>query len=267
MLYSRNGNPRGPSRYHRLRLKGKEIRDFFKSLLRRICTERGYERLRRAALNALSRFGWSNSRGRMDRRIAALFGNRRGGVFIEAGAADGLDQSNTLYLERKLGWTGLLVEPGRDQFEHCRRVRGRSIVERCVLGPFAESGKTMTVLEKRLTSIVRESRDKSLVDFDRHVRDISADGAVAEETVPCIALGELLERHGMDDIDIFSLDVEGAEIFVLEGLDFDRLHISYLLVETHDFPRLEAWLAGRFTFVEQWSDGDYLFHNARESRI
>ena len=235
-------------------------------MLRWICTERAYERLRRGLLNALSWLGYSNSQGRMDRRIAALFENRRGGVFIEAGAADGLDQSNTLYLERKLGWTGLLVEPGRDQFEHCRRVRPRSVVERCVLGPFAESGQTMTVLERRLTSIVRESREASLVDFDRHVRDISAQGAVGEERVPCIALGALLQRHGMARIDIFSLDVEGAEIFVLEGLDFDRVHISYLLVETHDFARLETWLGGRFSFVEQWGDGDYLFRNAAESR-
>lgn len=217
-------------------------------------------------MNAFSRFGYSNSRGRMDRRIAALFGNRRGGVFVEAGAADGLDQSNTLYLERRLGWTGLLVEPGRDQFEHCRRVRRRSIVERCVLGPFARSGESMTVLENRLTSIVRESREASLVDFDRHVRDISADGAVGEETVPCKALGDLLDRHGIRHVDIFSLDVEGAEIFVLEGLDLDRTHISYLLIETHDLPRLKAWLTGRFDLVAAWSESDYLFRNATERR-
>jgi len=202
----------------------------------------------------------------MDRRIAALFGNRRGGVFIEAGAADGLDQSNTLYLERRLGWSGLLVEPGLDQFESCRRVRRRSIVERCVLGPFARSGETMTVLENRLTSIVRESRDASLVDFDRHVQDISADGPVGTESVPCKALGELLDRHGIRDVDIFSLDVEGAEIFVLEGLDLDRVHIEYLLVETHDLQRLKARLAGRFDFVAAWSEGDYLFRNATGPR-
>ena len=235
-------------------------------MLRRCLAEHGYERLRRWALNALSRFGYSNSRGRMDRRIAALFNNKRSGVFIEAGAADGLDQSNTLYLERKLGWTGLLVEPGRDQFDYCRRVRPHAIVERCVLGPYARSGETMTVLENRLTSIVRESREMSLGDFDRHVQAISARGAVGEETVPCAALGELLDRHGIRHVDIFSLDVEGAEIFVLEGLDLDRVHISYLLVETRDFPRLEAWLAGRFVFAERWSDGDYLFRNATESR-
>ena len=40
-----------------------------------------------------------------------LFGKQRGGFFIEAGADDGELLSNTLYLEFKRGWTGLLVEP------------------------------------------------------------------------------------------------------------------------------------------------------------
>jgi hypothetical protein len=34
---------------------------------------------------------------------------KRGGVFVEAGAYDGETFSNTLYLEKRLGWTGLLV--------------------------------------------------------------------------------------------------------------------------------------------------------------
>ena len=34
------------------------------------------------------------------------------GVFVEAGAVDGVTNSNTLFFERYLGWSGLLVEPG-----------------------------------------------------------------------------------------------------------------------------------------------------------
>lgn len=34
------------------------------------------------------------------------------GFFIESGANDGEYHSNTLYMERYLNWTGLLVEPG-----------------------------------------------------------------------------------------------------------------------------------------------------------
>ena len=39
------------------------------------------------------------------------FNNKKNGVFFEAGAFNGEYLSNTLYLEAKLNWTGLLVEP------------------------------------------------------------------------------------------------------------------------------------------------------------
>ncbi len=45
-----------------------------------------------------------------------LFGRSSGGFFIEAGAHNGHDISNTLYLEKTLGWTGILVEPNPDTF-------------------------------------------------------------------------------------------------------------------------------------------------------
>ena len=45
-----------------------------------------------------------------------IFGRSRKGFFIEAGAYDGADISNTFYFEKVLGWTGILVEPNPDAF-------------------------------------------------------------------------------------------------------------------------------------------------------
>ncbi|XP_037800720.1 uncharacterized protein LOC119595678 [Penaeus monodon] len=39
------------------------------------------------------------------------------GFFLEAGALDGEDKSNTLYFERERSWTGLLVEPDPSLYE------------------------------------------------------------------------------------------------------------------------------------------------------
>ena len=43
----------------------------------------------------------------------------RNGFFVEAGAYDGVDQSNTYYLEKEKGWNGILIEP---IFENARRL-------------------------------------------------------------------------------------------------------------------------------------------------
>ena len=60
------------------------------------------------------------------RHLVDLFGRQRKGFFIEAGAYDGEMISNTLYLEKKMGWTGLLVEPNPDAFAELVNKRRRA---------------------------------------------------------------------------------------------------------------------------------------------
>ncbi len=52
--------------------------------------------------------------------------NRPGGKFVEIGARDGGKESFSLYLERALGWEGLLIEPWPHLFHKCRKKRTRS---------------------------------------------------------------------------------------------------------------------------------------------
>src|SRR5680860_384457 len=54
------------------------------------------------------------------------------GVFVEAGANDGIWQSNTYLLERR-GWRGVLIEPIPELFDRCRRNRPQSQVYNCAL--------------------------------------------------------------------------------------------------------------------------------------
>ncbi len=61
------------------------------------------------------------------------FLRKRDGFFIEAGANDGLKQSNTLYFERHYGWRGLLVEPVPEFAARCRVNRPGCVVEECAL--------------------------------------------------------------------------------------------------------------------------------------
>ncbi len=64
-----------------------------------------------------------------------FFKSKRNGVFIELGATDGVHNSNTLYYERELGWTGLLIEPIPWCFEEgkLRKNRPNSICEQVAI--------------------------------------------------------------------------------------------------------------------------------------
>lgn len=61
-------------------------------------------------------------------------------------------------------------------------------------------------------------------------------------------------------IDLLSLDVEGGEIEVLNGLDFDRYSFGTLVIESRSIQRLEKLLNSKgYRLVKKISDRDYLF--------
>ena len=68
----------------------------------------------------------------IDRELDRII-DRDCGYFVEAGGHDGYTQSNTYYLERFRGWTGVLVEPMRELADEARRNRPRARVFECAL--------------------------------------------------------------------------------------------------------------------------------------
>ena len=61
-------------------------------------------------------------------------------------------------------------------------------------------------------------------------------------------------------IDFLSLDVEGAELDVLKGIDFDKFKFKYMIIECRDIDRLESFLINhRYRLVEKITHHDYLF--------
>src|SRR4051794_30160124 len=96
----------------------------------------GIRRFRRIRRDVYERLGIERlsmpALGDLDRKLQRYL-PERGGTFVEAGANDGYRQSNTYYLERFKGWTGVLVEPVPALYEQCRKDRPRSQVFNCAL--------------------------------------------------------------------------------------------------------------------------------------
>jgi FkbM family methyltransferase len=170
-----------------------------------------------------------------------------GGVFIECGANDGYEQSNTYYLEKFRNWKGLLIEAIPDLFKSCKSVRPNAISLNCALGE-TDNG-TLTIRSENLISTIIQAADRS----DSHRKYIQ----IASRT-----LSSVLDELGFTRIDFFSLDVEGFELSVLKGLNSDRHHIRYILVETSNMEAVAAVLGDNYKLVDQFSHHDYLFERA-----
>ncbi len=169
----------------------------------------------------------------MDRKLEAHLPER--GFFVEAGAADGVRESNTYFLERIRGWEGVLVEPIPSLAGACAKERRRSRVIQAALVSEAHGGPTVTVLDGDLMSLVRGSLGDGAEETRRleaAKRWHGANGRPVE--VPARTLSSILDEVGVERIDFLSLDVEGYELEALRGLDLARHRPAFILVESLD---------------------------------
>lgn len=175
----------------------------------------------------------------------------RQGFFVEAGANDGISQSNTYYLEKRLGWTGLLIEPVPQLAFLARRFRANPVVEVALGGPEIE-GQTITLTFDDLTSGIYND-----------TRRLRWNGWFGPNPTTVIATGRtlssVLTAAGSPHVDLLSLDVENQELAVLRGLDLRRHAPSFILIETTKQETVRRALASHYDLRAQFSEGDHLF--------
>ena len=53
------------------------------------------------------------------------------------------------------------------------------------------------------------------------------------QEVDCITIGGLMDEHGIENIDLLKMDIEGAEYDVLDGMLASDIRPKQLLVEFH----------------------------------
>jgi FkbM family methyltransferase len=183
-----------------------------------------------------------------------------GGTFIEAGANDGIRQSNSLYFEMKRGWRGVLVEAIPALYEQCRRHRPRAKVVWAALGAPEQVPGTARLRYAGLMSVVKGEM-KSADEEDAHILAGCETQKLDtyEVDVPYATLSSVLDQCGISKVDLLSLDVEGMESRVLEGLDFERHAPAYILVEARYRGDIEKALGDRYEVIDVLSHHDILY--------
>lgn len=211
-------------------------------------------------------------------RLAELFGSERycwpainnldrlvveelpaDGTFLEVGANDGYAQSNTYYLERRMGWRGILVEPLPGLARQARKTRPNSFVYNYACVEPEKAGNPMTVVDLDLMSVSlgQQGESKEAARISRaHVK------RGRQVSVSTTTISELIGRSGLRDLTFMSVDVEGAEVGLLKGLDFGRHCPQFLLVETKEFDEVQTLVDPWMRFRKSLSHHDYLFERA-----
>jgi FkbM family methyltransferase len=154
--------------------------------------------------------------------IRDFFRDRQGGFFVDVGANDYKRFSNTYYLEKHLGWSGIAIDPQPEFEPGYLRYRPKTrFFPLCVSDKSNESAKLYVLQGNPLVTSARE-------DFTRLFGE-----NVVEMSAPTVALNDLLDRLTVLRMDLLSVDVELAEPQVLAGFDVERFRPALVCIEAH----------------------------------
>jgi FkbM family methyltransferase len=139
--------------------------------------------------------------------------------FVEAGAHDGVGDSQTLHLERA-GWDGLCIEPS-SYFQGLQLSRKCSLDNR----PLGD-GKPIEFYEIHGTELSGSVSHFQADGWNRHERPHS------HVTLNTVTLHRMLKEHDAPSvIDLLVLDTEGSELAILKAHDFNQYSFLRIVIE------------------------------------
>lgn len=173
----------------------------------------------------------SKAQLRQDMFVLAELGFKRDGYFVEFGATNGVELSNTYMLEKELGWTGILAEPAWVWHDDLIKNRTAKICFDCVWSKSHELLSFNQPTSAELSGVICTAPN------DEH-QDARKVGDKYE--VYTVSLFDLLKKYNAPkEIDYLSIDTEGSEFEILNAFDFDAYKIKVITCEHNYTPMRE----------------------------
>ena len=180
---------------------------------------------------------------RQDEVVYQILRKKRNGYFIDLAANDAIRISNTFALEHYHGWDGIAIEPNP--------VYWSGLAYRNCTVVAAVIGQQTGIEMKFKFPKSKPAPQGGLVgpEFDNHNNSSRND---EDEMRYTITLYDIFTKFDVPSvIDYFSLDIEGAETFVMEAFPFDHYRINILTVERADRRLCELLQQNEYIQVKQ----------------
>jgi FkbM family methyltransferase len=184
------------------------------------------------------------------------FDKKLNGFFVEIGAYDGINMSNTYLLEYEHNWKGLCIEANPTYFSYL--VNNRPNCINLSYAVFNENDKQMSFIDDKSGGC------SGFVETNSHSHIL--DNPII--TVNTKKLTTILDEiNAPNFIEFLSLDTEGSEFEILNSHDFDKYIFGYICVE-HNFIdinrkkiRILLESKGYIFYRENNVDDDYIHYS------
>ncbi len=186
----------------------------------------------------------SHSQLFQDLFVLFKLGNKRKGRFLEFGATNGKELSNSYLLEKNFEWEGILAEPSPQWEKSLKENRPRTkIINECI---YSESGTMIDffVSKKGVLSTINEFRESDIESIPGNTKARNEEGYLVK--VPTISLNDVFIKHfNGEKIDYMSVDTEGSELLILSKFNFEKYGPKIVTVE-HNFTSAQKNLDNLF---------------------
>jgi FkbM family methyltransferase len=156
--------------------------------------------------------------------------NKRNGSFIEFGACDGIHISNTYFLEKYRGWSGILLEPAKIWHNKLKVNRPNCIVDfRCV----SHSSNHKINFYENANPVYSSYKNNYPKKKSYIVETVSLNDIILQYR------SFLEKKSNPNNIDFISIDTEGSEYEILKNFDFIKYSPKIIIVE-HNFNKKKS---------------------------
>lgn len=179
-----------------------------------------------------------------DKFLLSYLPNLCNGTYIEMGAFNGIEMSNTYALNKELGWKGILIEGNPNQKANLMHNRPNEIAlvnagvcKEVTTVHYVEAWGPVSGIWEFASPTFREKWWKN-IEFDspkvKPIQCMPLTNIIKENMADQAVTADAAVPTGKILIDFFSLDVEGGELEVLQSVDFNRIEFGMIVVEQDD---------------------------------
>ena len=156
--------------------------------------------------------------------IADYFQNKQKGFYVDVGCYHPIHRNNTFLLYKK-GWQGMNVDIHDFSIELFNYARPKDLNYN-----FAVSNKN----EKIKMFFQKELSQLSTIDQNQAKKAFQ--GTIKEKEIQAYTLNEILNFSKLNNkkIDLLDIDVEAADLKVLQGLSFEKFKPELICIEIHE---------------------------------
>lgn len=151
--------------------------------------------------------------------------------YVDVGANDGLIVSNTAHFDLNLGWKGICVEPHPRAFSELQKNRPNSInLNYCITDSEGEVDfLSISGYAEMLSGIKSFYSEEHLKRIDSEIQKHGGEKQIIK--IVSKPLWKVLKEYDVKKIDYLSIDTEGSEFEILNGIDFERVDIRVISTE------------------------------------